>query len=228
MIKILVVEDDSSVASILVRSLNEQGYETTLATDGNMGLEMLTDNVFNLVILDIMLPGINGLDLCKKIRSSNMNIPVLMLTALGSTQNVVTGLDSGADDYLVKPFKLEELLARVRSMVRREQHTPVSNDEEYHSFQDLQLNTKEKVAVRGNKKITLTATEYRLLEYLLKNKKRVLSRMEILENVWGVEFNMNTKVVDVYVNYLRKKVDADFPDKLIHTAVGMGYILKQE
>lgn len=228
MTSILVIEDDSSVASVLVRALNEQGYETTLATDGNMGWQMVNESTYNLLILDIMLPGINGLDLCKKIRSANITTPVLMLTALGSTQNVVKGLDYGADDYLVKPFKLEELLARIRSMVRREQGQQSTVESSDLVFHDLILSTTEKTATRNGQEITLTATEYRLLEFFLKNKKRVLSRVEILENVWGVNFDMNTKVVDVYVNYLRKKVDADFSEKLIHTAVGMGYILKQQ
>lgn len=228
MTSILIVEDDSSVASLLVRSLKEQGYDTTLAPDGNTAWDMLSDSTYHLVVLDIMLPGINGIDLCKRMRAENMTTPVLMLTALTSTQNVVKGLDSGADDYLVKPFRLEELLARIRSMVRRGDSVNSSPAGEELGFHDLKLDVKEKVAIREDKRIVLTATEYRLLEYLLKNKKRVLSRVEILEHVWGVGFNMNTKVVDVYINYLRKKIDADFEDKLIHTAVGMGYILKHE
>jgi DNA-binding response OmpR family regulator len=168
---------------------------------------------------------------CRKIREKGIDTPILMLTALGTTENVVTGLDSGADDYLSKPFKLAELSARIRSLLRRKQQSSGSadnngNDQDL-SLSDLVLNTAEKTATRAGKYIELTATEYRLLEYLLKNRKRVVSRMDILEQVWGVDFNMNTKVVDVYINYLRKKVDKDFEPKLIHTAVGMGYIMKE-
>ena len=230
---ILLVEDEAQVASLLLRSLSEEGYEVSLAPDGTIGLSMATQSSFDLIILDIMLPGINGLELCKKLRDKGLSTPILMLTALGTTQNIVAGLDSGADDYLVKPFKLAELLARVRSMIRRTNSgTGNTNGEadtsEKLQIADLTLNLKDKTAERGGAKIDLTATEYRLLKYLLDNKKRLVSRMDILENVWGINFNMNTKVVDVYVNYLRKKVDKDFDSKLIHTVIGMGYIIKEE
>ncbi len=230
---ILLVEDEAQVASLLLRSLSEEGYEVSLAPDGTIGLSMATQSSFDLIILDIMLPGINGLELCKKLRDKGLSTPILMLTALGTTQNIVAGLDSGADDYLVKPFKLAELLARVRSMIRRTNSgTGNTNGEadtsEKLQIADLTLNLKDKTAERGGAKIDLTATEYRLLKYLLENKKRLVSRMDILENVWGINFNMNTKVVDVYVNYLRKKVDKDFDSKLIHTVIGMGYIIKEE
>ncbi len=230
---ILLVEDETHVASLILRSLSEEGYEVSLAPDGNIGWDMATKNPFDLIILDIMLPGINGLELCRKIRAAGYTMPVLMLTALGTTQNIVAGLDSGADDYLVKPYKLAELLARVRSMIRRGGTSngvvqePVASSEKLQ-IADLVLNLKDKTAERGATKIDLTATEYRLLKYLLENKKRLVSRMDILENVWGIDFNMNTKVVDVYVNYLRKKIDKDFSDKLIHTVIGMGYIMKED
>lgn len=226
---ILLVEDEVSVASLIIRSLSQEGYEVSLAPDGNTGLDMALQSSFDLIILDIMLPGINGIELCKRIRAAGNLTPVLMLTALGTTQNIVTGLDSGADDYMVKPYKLAELLARVRSMIRRRHN---NNHEEKTAtliqLADLELNTDDKTAMRGGQKIDLTATEYRLLHYLMVNRKRVLSRMDILEKVWGIDFNMNTKVVDVYVNYLRKKIDKDYTPKLIHTVVGMGYILKEE
>jgi DNA-binding response OmpR family regulator len=230
---ILLVEDEAHVASLIIRSLGEEGYEVSLAPDGNTGLDMAMQNGFDLIILDIMLPGLNGLEVCKRIRAAGNTTPVLMLTALGTTQNVVAGLDSGADDYLVKPYKLAELQARVRSMIRRgASAAPVSSNADIvpaNSMQlaDLILNLDDKTASRGGRKIELTATEYRLLRYLLANKKKLVSRMDILEEVWGVDFNMNTKVVDVYVNYLRKKIDKDHDDKLIHTVVGMGYILKE-
>jgi DNA-binding response OmpR family regulator len=227
---ILLVEDDANVASLLIRSLSEEGYEISLAPDGTTGLEMAMSNDFDMIILDIMLPGINGLEICRKVRASGNNKPVLMLTALGTTQNIVTGLDSGADDYLVKPYKLAELQARVRSMMRRGSGVgdPQETGNSLFQFADLLLNEADKTATRSGIKIDLTATEYRLLKYLMLNKKRLLSRMDILENVWGIEFNMNTKVVDVYVNYLRKKIDKDFDNKLIHTVIGMGYIMKED
>lgn len=232
--QVLLVEDDSAVASLIVRSLSEEGYSVSLAPDGQLGWDMVMQSTFDLIILDIMVPKINGLDLCRKIRDAKIGTPILMLTALGTTQNIVSGLDSGADDYMVKPYKLEELLARTRSMMRRgvaatpEQEEEKEKNNDYLSFENLQLDRKEKTALRAGKRIALTATEYRLLEYLLQNKKRVLSRMDILEQVWGIDFNMNTKVVDVYVNYLRKKIDNGYEPKLIHTVIGMGYILKAE
>jgi len=225
---ILLVEDEASVASLIIRSLAEEGYEVSLAPDGQTGLDMATHNNFDLLILDIMLPGINGLDLCKRIRANGDTTPILMLTALGTTQNIVAGLDSGADDYLVKPYKLAELLARVRSMIRRGKGNAAASDTEKIKVADLELNLQDKTATRSGQKIDLTATEYRLLKYLMTNARRLVSRMDMLEHVWGVDFNMNTKVVDVYVNYLRKKIDKDHEQKLIHTVVGMGYILKPE
>lgn len=226
---ILLVEDEAHVASLIIRSLSEEGYEVSLAPDGNTGLDMATRNDFDLLILDIMLPGINGLEVCKRLRANGNTRPILMLTALGTTQNIVTGLDSGADDYLVKPYKLAELLARVRSMIRRGSNSPEKEEvSEKIQLADLVLDHKEKAATRAGKKIDLTATEYRLLKYMMSNKRRVLSRMDILENVWGIDFNMNTKVVDVYVNYLRKKIDKGFDNKLVHTVIGMGYVLKEE
>lgn len=228
--KILLVEDEPGVASFITRSLGEEGFEISLAPDGHFGIDMAMQYDFDLIILDIMLPGINGLEVCKQVRKAGINTPVLMLTALGTTENIVTGLDAGADDYLVKPFKLAELLARIRSLTRRKKATeanpPVTGNT--LSIADLSLDTDRKTAMRDGKTIELTATEYRLLEYLMKNKRRVLSRMDILEQVWGIDFNMNTKVVDVYINYLRKKIDKDFEPKLLHTSVGMGYILKEE
>jgi DNA-binding response OmpR family regulator len=230
--KILLVEDEASVASFIIRSLTEEGYEVSLAPDGQLGLSMALSHPFNLILLDVMLPGMRGLDVCRRLREAGNTTPVLMLTALSATENLVEGLDSGADDYLSKPFKLAELLARIRSLTRRNANgvsTAVAASPEKNGLRiaDLFLDTDEKTATRSSKPIDLTATEYRLLEYLMQNPRRVLSRMDILERVWGIDFNMNTKVVDVYINYLRKKVDKDFDTKLIHTAVGMGYILKE-
>lgn len=229
--KVLLVEDEASVASFIIRSLTEEGYEISVAPDGLLGYTMARSHPFGLIILDVNLPGMNGMDLCRKLRAEGVGTPVLMLTALSATESLVDGLDSGADDYLSKPFKLAELLARIRSLMRRVTPAKAPDAKNAQSkglkLADLFLNTEEKIATRAGKPIDLTATEYRLLEYLLQNQRRVLSRMDILEQVWGIDFNMNTKVVDVYINYLRKKVDKDFDTKLIHTAVGMGYIVKE-
>lgn len=230
--KLLLIEDEPAVVSFIHRYLTEAGYDVTVAMDGPTGLQMAMEHSFQLIILDVMLPGMSGIAVCKELRSQQNKTPILMLTALGSTENVVSGLDSGADDYLIKPFKQAELLARIRSLLRRQ---PDNNNTvtapaavNLLKLADLELNTDTKSASRSGESITLTATEYRLLEYFLRNPRRVLSRMEILENVWGIDFNMNTKVVDVYVNYLRKKVNRKDLPALIQTVVGMGYMLKEE
>lgn len=202
----------------------------SVALDGETGLKMALDHSYDLIILDIMLPGRNGLDVCRAIRAENNFTPILFLTALGTAENVVIGLDTGADDYLVKPFKFIELQARVKSLLRRSiSPVPVSTvpQEDIYTIDDLVLNDTSKTVKRGGEPITLTSTEYRLLLLFLKNKNRVLSRIDILEKVWDVNFDMGTNVVDVYVNYLRKKIDKDRAGKLIHTMVGMGYVMKE-
>lgn len=225
--KILIVEDEANVVSLLKRGLEEDGYEVSVAMDGSVGLEMAMQHSFDLLIVDLMLPGINGIEICKQLRAHNSPLSILMLTALGSTENIVTGLDSGADDYLVKPFKLAELKARIRNLIRRNNKVePEAESANVLSIADLSLDLDTKITIRAGQEITLTATEFRLLEYLLRNKAKVVSRMDMLEYVWGVDFNMSTNVVDVYINYLRKKIDKQFEPKLIQTVVGMGYILK--
>lgn len=223
--KILLVEDEPNIASMIRKGLAEVGYNVSIAPDGNIGYQMATDHQYDLYILDIMLPGINGIELCRMLRKANDNHPVLMLTALGTTENIVTGLDNGADDYLVKPFKFVELLARLRVLLRRS--IPAVSGDHVLKIANLTLNVDARLVTRDDSPVRLTSTEYRLLEYMLKNQRRVISRMDLLENVWGVDFNMTTNVVDVYVNYLRKKIDKDFEPKLIHTVIGMGYIMKE-
>lgn len=225
MLKVLLVEDEVNVASFIQRGLSEAGYEVTVAMDGDTGYSLASTHEFAIILLDVMLPGMNGLDVCRRLRQANNYTPVLMLTALGSTENVVTGLDNGADDYLVKPFKFAELQARIRSLIRR--NFVAVERPDVLSISDLIVNASAKTVQRGGKAIALTATEYRLLEYMLKNQRKVLSRMEILEHVWGIDFNMGTNVVDVYVNYLRKKLDKGGSLPLIHTVIGMGYIMKE-
>ncbi len=223
---LLLVEDEPSVVSVISRGLSDEGFTVSIAPDGLIGKQMALENQFDLIILDIMLPGINGLELCKIIKEQKPNTPIIMLTALGTTENVVNGLDNGADDYLIKPFKFAELFARIRMLLRR-YHGVVSQDQ-IISIADLQLNLSAKTVKRNQQEIVLTATEYRLLEYMAKNKSKILSRIDILENVWDIDFNLGTNVVDVYVNYLRKKIDKNADQKLIHTAVGLGYILKEK
>lgn len=222
--KVLLIEDEAAVAAMIRKGLSESGYTVTVAPDGTAGLDIGTGHSFDVMILDIMLPGINGLELCKRLRKEGIDTPILMLTALGTTENIVTGLDSGADDYLVKPFKFAELEARLRSLSRRK--TGSTSPADLIQIGDITVNTAARNVVRNGREITLTSTEYRLLEFMVRNRGRVLSRVELLENVWGIDFNMGTNVVDVYVNYLRKKLGNDHDSKLIHTVIGMGYIIK--
>lgn len=223
---LLLVEDEPSVVSVISRGLTDEGFTVSIAPDGLIGKQMAIENQFDLIILDIMLPGINGLELCKIIKEQKPNTPIIMLTALGTTENVVNGLDNGADDYLIKPFKFAELFARIRMLLRR-YHGVVSQDQ-IITIADLQINLSAKTVKRNQQEIILTATEYRLIEYMAKNKSKILSRIDILENVWDIDFNLGTNVVDVYVNYLRKKIDKNSDQKLIHTVVGLGYILKEK
>ncbi|RYZ97570.1 MAG: response regulator transcription factor [Sphingobacteriaceae bacterium] len=222
--KILLIEDEPGLVSVIVRGLTDAGMEVSVAADGNTGLEMALAHKFDLIVLDIMLPGMNGIQVCKEIRKKHEYIAILMLTALSSTENIVTGLNSGADDYLAKPFKFAELEARIRTLVRRSKGVNTASNT--ITINDLEIDSDSKTAKRNGKTISLTATEYRLLEYFAKNKNKVLSRIQILENVWDIDFNMGTNVVDVYINYLRKKLDGTNRVKLIHTVFGMGYILK--
>lgn len=223
--KILVVEDEADVVSVIRRTLDEAGYEVSVAMDGNSGYQLAKANDFDLLVLDIMMPGMNGLELCRRLRSEKVNAPILMLTALNSTENIVAGLDSGADDYLPKPFHFNELLARIRSLIRRN-NTETQPATRMLSAGELTLDPDAKLVFYNKTSVNLTATEFRLLEYFLRNKSRVVSRQDLLESVWGIDFNMSTNVVDVYVNYLRKKLDKAGAEKMIHTQVGMGYILK--
>ncbi|SFW67157.1 DNA-binding response regulator, OmpR family, contains REC and winged-helix (wHTH) domain [Sinomicrobium oceani] len=227
--KILLVEDDSKVCSFINRGLTEEGFEMTVAMTGKQGMEWASSTIFDLLILDIMLPDINGLDICKAVRQNNQHIPILFLTALGSAENIALGLDSGADDYLVKPFKFIELVARIKSLLRRSENfeNRFVKEEAIYRFSDLQVNDTTKTVSRNNEEISLTSTEYRLLLMFLKNPYRVLSRTDILEHVWGVNFDIGTNVVDVYVNYLRKKLERNQNPRVIHTVIGMGYVLKE-
>ncbi len=230
--KILLVEDEAHVVSFIKKGLSEEGFEVSVAFDGKTGLQLALENTFDLIILDIMLPEMNGLEVCKAIRLENQFVPILFLTALGTSENIVLGLENGADDYLVKPFKFIELVARIKTLIRRAKgKEPKSENkaEEEHTyvFGDLKLNDYTKTVTRANEEISLTSTEYKLLLNFMKNKNKVLSRMDILEAVWGVDYDLGTNVVDVYVNYLRKKIDTKPDEKIIHTIIGMGYVLRE-
>lgn len=222
--KILIVEDEPKVAAFIQLGLEENNYTAKVAADGEEGKKLALNQIFDLIILDVNLPKINGIELCKIIRENNIKTPILMLTALGSTDDKVSGFENGADDYLVKPFEFRELLVRVKALIKRS--TPV-NGESILKIEDLELNTESKIVKRANKKIDLTAKEFSLLEYLLKNKDRVVSRKEIADKVWDIHFDTGTNVIDVYVNFLRKKIDKDYDRKIIQTQVGMGYVIRE-
>ncbi|MDQ1087492.1 response regulator transcription factor [Siphonobacter sp. SORGH_AS_1065] len=223
--KILVVEDEQDVASFIKSGLEDYGLEADIADDAFRAQQLLKEQEYGTVILDVNLPIMNGFELCKIIREKYEDVSILMLTAFGTTDNVLTGFDAGADDYLVKPFEFRELMARLRALNRRRLTVPT--EAVILKIADLEYNQKSKTLKRDNQKISLTARELALLEFFLKNQNRALSRSEIAEKVWDVNFDTGTNVVDVYVNYLRKKIDKDFSPKLIHTISGIGYIMQE-
>jgi two-component system, OmpR family, copper resistance phosphate regulon response regulator CusR len=225
---ILVIEDEERVALPVKRGLEELGFMTTIAADGTTGLKMALSGSFDLVITDILLPGTNGIDLCKSIRRELPDIPIIMLTALGTTDDKVEGFDSGANDYLVKPFDFRELYVRVRELLKRSHAAVGSAKKVLLSAGGLEMNTRTMIVKRDNREINLTRKEFKLLEYMLMNQGRVLTRAEIAENVWETAFDTGTNFVDVYINYLRKKIDKGFDRKLIHTRPGIGFIIKEQ
>ena len=224
--KILLVEDEKKIADTLKLGLNENGYHVEIAYDGTIGLKLFETHPFDLVILDINLPGMNGYELCKRIRMGNAQVPVIILTALSSLNDKIEGYDAGADDYVIKPFEFKELLLKIRVLLKRsiDHQMPVGN---ILKAVDLEMNLDSKQVKRGNTMINLTTKEFQLLEFLLRNKNKVVTRADIAVNVWEIDFDTNTNVIDVYINYLRNKVDKKFEQKLIQTQVGMGYVLKE-
>ena len=222
--RILVVEDERKVASFIKLGLEATHYSVDVEHDGEAGLKRLLEGEYDLVILDDMLPRLDGLSLMKEIRRQRVNVPILLLTARVTVADKVMGLDLGADDYLTKPFAFEELLARVRALLRRATPTQPA----ILIIADLKLDPVTREVSRGNKRIDLTAKEYALLEFLLRRRDQVLSRAVIAQHVWGVDYDTFTNVIDVYVNYLRRKIDSGFEPKLIHSVRGVGYVLKEE
>jgi len=225
--KILLIEDDERLSTVLGKGLEERGYQVQVASDGEMGLNLFENGDFDLIITDLILPKLNGIELCKKIREKDSMLPLLMLTALGTTDDKLEGFDAGADDYLVKPFDLRELLARIKTLLKRNHKSTDTEEKNLLQYADLEINTLTKKVSRSGISLQLTPKEYNLLEYLVKNPERLLSREEISREVWGIDFDTGTNIIDVYFNYLRKKVDKPFEEKLIHTRPGMGFILQK-
>ncbi|MEJ8803323.1 response regulator transcription factor [Pontibacter sp. H249] len=223
--KILLIEDEPKVASFIKKGLEEQSYEVDQAYDGVFGVKLALQNEYDVILLDIILPHMNGIDVCREIRKHNRTVAILMLTALGSTDDKIIGLDAGADDYLTKPFEFKELMARIRALTRR--GTENSTGEKL-SVSDLEMDVAKRTVTRGGKPINLTAREFSLLYYLLRNQGKVVSRVDITEQVWETSFDTGSNVIDVYINFLRKKIDKGYENKLIHTLVGMGYVLKEQ
>lgn len=218
---ILIVEDEQRLSEILQKQLHESGFTSDIASDGYVGKRLMEKNSYDLVILDINLPLMNGYELCKEIRKFNINIPIIMLTALGTPDNKLIGFESGADDYVLKPFDFRELLARINVFLKRSSTTLPPAQKLI--IADLEMDLDAKTVVRAGQKIELTSKEFALLETLLRNKNKVLSRETIIEKVWDLDFETGTNILDVYVNYLRRKIDKDFEQKLIHTKFGFGF-----
>jgi len=223
--KILIIEDEPKVAAFIKKGLEVNAFRTAVAIDGEEGLkEALTGN-YNAIVLDINLPLMSGLEVCRQIRKTDVLTPILILTAMGTVADKVSGFNLGGDDYLVKPFDFEELLVRIKALLKRSSAEQTLSNSLFVA--DLEINSNTKVVKRAGKKIDLTAKEFMLLEYLVKNKGKVLSRADIADKIWDISFDRGTNIIDLYIFYLRKKIDANFSPKLIHTQVGMGYIVKE-
>ncbi|MBN8825797.1 MULTISPECIES: response regulator transcription factor [unclassified Spirosoma] len=225
---ILIIEDDRRIAQNISRGLQEEGYATQVVYEGLNGRQMALQPGVDLIILDINLPGLSGFEVCRSVRAEKPQLPIIMLTALGEIEDKVEGLALGADDYLVKPFDFRELLARVSTCFRRTALSANPSSQEIWQVANLTVNVTTKEVRRGATPIDLTAREFSLLDYFMRNRGRVLSKADIAEAVWSLNFDPGTNVVEVYVNYLRKKIDRDFEPKLIHTRPGLGYVLKEE
>ncbi len=226
--KILIIEDDARLAENLAKGLSEKDFETQTAFDGEIGLRFALSGKFDLILLDVNMPKMNGYEVCSKIREKDSQIPIIMLTALGETDDKIAGFEKGADDYIVKPFEYRELIARVNVFLKRAYAENESNANLLR-IADLEINLESKMASRQGKTIDLTPKEFNLLEYLIRNKGKVISKAEIAEKIWeGNNAENSLNVIEVYINFLRKKIDKDFEPKLIHTKTGMGYVLKDE
>ncbi|MCC6867011.1 MAG: response regulator [Ignavibacteria bacterium] len=222
--RILVIEDEKKVSDFIRKGLEEQAYVVDTANDGNEGERLAGYNEYDTIVLDVLLPKQDGWQTCRNIRQNGVKTPILMLTSLGETEDKVKGLDLGADDYLTKPFAFDEFLARIRALIRRSG----SGESTHFKLSDLELDLLERKVIRAGKEIQLTQKEFALLEYMLRNKKKVMTRTQISEHVWGIDFDTGSNVVDSYIKMLRKKIDKDFSPQLIHTIVGVGYVMREE
>ena len=224
--KILIVEDELRLAEFIKRGLEEHTHLVIIAKDGEIGLKMAFENDYDVIIMDVNMPKMNGYDVTQSIRNEKQNTPILMLTAMGTLEDKSLGFDAGIDDFLVKPFQFQELLMRLNALYRRSLMVQQQVKSNIIKVADLEINHTARIVLRGNKEITLTAKEYALLEYLVINHNRVVSRVDIAEKIWDADIDPSSNTIDTYINFLRKKVDKDFTPKLIHTIVGMGYIVK--
>lgn len=222
--KILIIEDEQRVADLLRRGLEEIGYIASVAYDADMGMRLFRSGEYDLIVSDIVLPGKSGFELVKEVKGLSKNTPVIMLTALGTTDDKLEGFDAGADDYMVKPFDIRELEARIRVLLKRKTTTETPQEKELN-YANLRIDLLTKTVYRSGRMIKLTPKEFNLLTYMVRNPERVLSRAEIAEKVWDTHFDTGTNFIDVYINYLRNKIDREFDIKLIHTKPGMGFIL---
>lgn len=222
--KILVIEDEARTVQLIKQGLEEQHWEVDVAYDGLIGLQLATRSTYAIIISDIILPGMSGLDLCRKLREKGVVSPILLLTALGTTDDKIVGLDAGADDYLVKPFEFRELMARIRALTRRNFGSIQTAN--LLKIADLEMDLDAKTVTRNGMEIILTAKEFALLEYFIRHQGRVISKVELAEKIWDITFDTGTNVIEVYLNFLRKKIDKDFEPKLLHTQIGMGYVMK--
>ncbi len=225
--KVLVVEDEQQVSNFIKQGLEEQSFEVDVAYDGHIAERLILSRDYHVILLDIIIPGINGFDLCRIIKKNKPEIPVLMLTTLGMTEDKVAGFDAGADDYLLKPFEFVELIARLKALSRRNRSETIDHGSLLR-YEDLQLDLEKKVAIRSGKAIKLSAKEFALLAYFLRNKGKVIPRAELAEKIWDLKFETGTNVVEVYINMLRNKIDRDYEPKLLHTRIGLGYVLTHE
>ncbi len=222
--KVLLIEDEQQVSDFIKQGLEEQSFEVDVAFDGHIGKRLALNVDYDVIVLDIIIPGINGFELCKIIKVNRPEVPVLILTTLGMTEDKVNGFGAGADDYLLKPFEFVELIARLNALARRSGHEKIIRGSVLR-YEDLQLDLEKKIAIRSGKSIKLSAKEFSLLEYFLVNKGRVISKSELAEKVWDLKFDPGTNVVEVYINMLRNKIDRDFEPKLLQTRIGLGYAL---
>jgi two-component system, OmpR family, copper resistance phosphate regulon response regulator CusR len=226
MIKILLIQDEVKAVVALIKGLKDYHIIVDYALDGRIGYEMALNNKYDVILSDVIMPQMNGLEIVKQLRTAGNTTPIMLLTAMGSTEDKVIGFDKGADDYLVKPYEFRELLARIQALARRGKEVLMLNN--VLRFADIEINMDTKVFMRSGKIIDLTRKEMALIEYFIRNQGRVISKSEIADKVWGIDFETNTNIIEVYVNYIRNKMDKPYDKKLIHTVFGMGYVLKEE